>query len=139
MLEFLSNIAHALNPKIADTPEQVFAWRQTVAISLVVLSLLTGFHISQARGLLEWAGLPGYASKQELAGLEADVRSITLTLLEEQIDRVTGRMCEALRMRNQSALDANRNVRDGMLRAYERVARATYRIKSCDELLIPTG
>lgn len=110
-----------------------------MAVSLVVLSLLTGFHISQARGFLEWVGLSGYASKQELAGLETDVRSITLTLLEEQIDRVTGRMCEALRMRNQSALDANRNVRDGMLRTYERVARATYRIKSCDELLIPTG
>lgn len=139
MIKYLTELAKALNPKIADTPEQIFVWRQTVAFGILLSLSLHLVALTHAYGGMSFFGISGFAKMNQMAGIEQDVRDLRLLALEEQIDRVTARMCEAERMKNQAALDANRYHRDGLMRQYGIYARASYRLKSCNELLVPTG
>lgn len=70
MFKFFSDLLKALNPRISDTPEQIFAWRQTVAFSLVLLTLVSIFDVSRGFGWMEWAGVPGYVNLAQLAPLQ---------------------------------------------------------------------
>lgn len=66
-----------------------------MAISLVLLTLLTGFHVSQARGFLQWAGLTGYVTEIQLQNVEQLIRQTREDQLVQQILEHTRRYCQA--------------------------------------------
>lgn len=66
-----------------------------MAFSLILLALLSGFHISQARGFLEWAGLPGYVNVTQLEDLQAIARQTREDQLVQAILDNTRRYCQA--------------------------------------------
>lgn len=95
IFRFLMNVAHALNPRVSDTPEQIFAWRQTVAVTLVLLSILTTFTALQANGWLQFAGVRGFVTTTQIATSEQ-------LLLETRIDQLVQRILEDTRRYCQS-------------------------------------
>ena len=104
MWTFLQNLAHALNPKVSDTPEQLFAWRQTVAFSIVLLSVISLLSASQANGWLERFGVSGYVTLAQLAPLEQLARASREDQLVQQILDLTRRYCLSYEVNDQSGM-----------------------------------
>lgn len=104
MFGFFKDLASALNPRVTDTPEQIFAWRQTVAISLILLAALSIFNTSRAYGWLEWTNIPGYVTTAQLGPLEQLVRETREDQLVQQILDLTRRYCLAYEVNDQSGM-----------------------------------
>lgn len=108
--------------------------------AILFLTLILSFgDFARGMGWLEYVGVSGYATNQQLIGFDETLKELRIGQLEEQLDRVRIRQCNALRMNNQLALEATRVEMNILLRTYRRVATYDYRVKGCDELLVQTN
>lgn len=104
MVDHFVNLAKALNPRIGDTPEQVFAWRQTVAVSLILLSFISIVHVSQANGWMSWAGIAGYVTQAQFSATQQLVKEAREDQLVQQILENTRRYCQSYDAGDQSGM-----------------------------------
>ena len=94
-MEFFLDLARALNPRISDTPEQVFAWRQTVAVTLMILALVVTFNTAQMRGWLEFVGIQGYIQIGKVDELAELIKQTRQDQIIQQILDNTRRYCQS--------------------------------------------
>ena len=104
MLAFIVNVLKALNPRVADTPEQVFAWRQLVVIALIVSLTLSTFNTLQANGWLENVGLRGFVRATQLGDVQRMVKETREDQLVQQILDLTRRYCQSYDARDDSGM-----------------------------------
>lgn len=104
MFAFLKDFLHALNPRIADTPEQIFAWRQTVAVGLVFCLLMSSFNFVSSRGFMSWIGIDGYVTVSQLSEVQQLVRAAREDQLVQQILDMTRRYCLAYDVNDQQGM-----------------------------------
>jgi hypothetical protein len=95
IIKFFINIAHALNPRIADTPDQVFAWRQTVAVILLLVFTISVTDALKGLGAFEFAGIPGYVIAADMREYQQLARETREDQLVEQILNNTRRYCQS--------------------------------------------
>lgn len=133
-----ADVAKALNPRVnPDEPSHVFRWRQSMAFAVLLALTISIGDSLESRGYFSKLGLPGFASAAQVQNMQDFLKDFRVTQLEEQLDRVRTRQCNAIRMHNQDALTLTVSEMRALLIMYRKVSNYEYRVKNCDELLVP--
>lgn len=138
-MSFFMDIARALNPEVSQSePKHIFRWRQTVAFSIVLLSGLTLFNISQANGWLSWIGVPGFVTVVQMSNVEQLLKDTREDQLVQQILDQTRRYCQAFEANDSEGMRfAFRELQAARIK-YERLLKREYPQLMCSMSAQPT-
>lgn len=126
----------ALIPPSGADEKAIARWRIIVAGALIFLIVAQFGTTMFAMGRIPY--FSGYASIQQVENLNGILREFRITQLEEQIVRLRTRQCNALRARNQVAVEAVGDQLRTYLTAYRNLTTFQYPLPSCTELLVDT-
>ena len=113
---------------IGDDPKTVRIWRANA--TLVMLLML--FHVAQACGFLQWAGLSPYAMAEDVAAQKSQLNEVQIQLLEDAIFRLRIQQCGAARENKGGGVYWSQL--QSKLRDYQKLTGQQYPLPGCNEL-----
>jgi hypothetical protein len=115
----------------SQEPDELFKWRQAVAVAIIFEGAILVAFILSAVGYLSFAGISGFA-------LSADLSPLLKQGVESRIAADRTLQCRAIMEGNQASMNYSYGRLQEDIDAYVRVSRVLPRIPDCAEL-IPTG
>lgn len=113
-----------------------YRWKVSVSVLLGVVIVIGGFHIAWACGLLAFAGLPGFASAEEVKLNGHELAVVEANQIDAQIMDTRTRQCKMMQVspRNDDALTFYTQRLGERMSRYRQLVGQDYRLPDCNEL-----